>query len=660
MKLSCNEKDQTALLMFKQGVVNNSNKLSSWSSEEDCCTWKGVQCDNVTRRVTRLDLNQEYLEGEINLSLLQIEFLTYLDLSLNGFTGLSFPNTLNKSLLTPSNTYANFSNLKYLDLSFNEDLHLDNLQWLSQLSSLKWLNLSLINLENETNWLQTMAMHPSLLELRLASCYLNNISPSVMFVNFSSLVTLDLSGNYFDSELPYWLFNISSEISYIDLNFNTLQGQIPKSLLNLQNLKYLGLVNNELTGPIPDWLGKHEHLQHLGLTDNLFSGSFPSSLGNLSSLTKLTVSSTLLSYLDLSDNLLTGVIPDCWENWRGLAFLFLDSNKLGGEIPPSMGLLNELIEMNLHNNNLSGEFSLDMSNFTSLVFINLGGNNFSGAVPMKMPESMQVMILKSNKFTGKIPPQLCSLPSILQLDLSRNKLSGSIPPCVYNITSNDGARTGHFQFTLDLFWKGREMVYHDTGILRNLDVSSNNLSGEIPPELFGLTQLLFLNLSRNNFMGKIPSKIGGMKNLESLDLSNNHLSGEIPAAISNLSFLSYLNLSYNDFTGQIPLGTQLQSFDAWSYAGNPKLCGLPLTKNCSKEENDHKAKQGGPNGSENDSLYLGMGVGFVVGLWGVWGSLFHRAWRHKYFRILDHILDSIYVFVTLKLNKFREVRSSSR
>nr|ACU21035.1 unknown [Glycine max] len=162
-------------------------------------------------------------------------------------------------------------------------------------------------------------------------------------------------------------------------------------------------------------------------------------------------------------------------------------------------------------------------------------------------------------------------------------------------------------------------------------------------------------------MGKIPSKIGGMKNLESLDLSNNHLSGEIPAAISNLSFLSYLNLSYNDFTGQIPLGTQLQSFDARSYAGNPKLCGLPLTKNCSKEENYDKAKQGGANESQNKSLYLGMGVGFVVGLWGLWGSLFlNRAWRHKYFRLLDRILDWIYVFVALKINKFGELRASSR
>ncbi|ESW17956.1 hypothetical protein PHAVU_006G001500 [Phaseolus vulgaris] len=830
MKLSCNEKDRSPLLLFKHSVKDHSNKLSSWSNGEDCCAWKGVVCDNTTGRVTRLDLNQQNLEGEISLSLLQIEFLTYLDLSLNDFTGLTLPPILNESLPL----HFNSSNLELLDLSFNEDLHLNNLQWLSQLSSLKFLDLSEINLQNETNWLQTMSMHPSLLELKLASCHLVDMSPFVKFVNFTSLLTLDLSGNYFDSELPYWLFNISSDIFHIDLSFNYLKGRIPKSMLNLPNLKSLRLANNKLTGPIPDWLGEHEGLQQLVLSENSFEGPFPSTLGNLSSLTELGVSSNSLSgnltanigqlfnlrtlfiggslsgvisekhfsklfnleslvlnsgfsfdidpkwippfqlreiglkntslgptfpewlytqrrlgtidfshsrlssinadkfwsfaakirainlsynaisadlsnvtinskyiwlghnnftgtlprisanvffislennflsgsispflchkfsrksalgYLDVSYNLLTGVIPDCWENVRGLTFLFIGNNKLEGEIPPSIGLLNETIVMDFNKNNLSGEFSLDLSNMKSLVCINLGNNCFSGVVPSKMPESMQVMILRSNQFSSNFPQQICNLPSLIQLDVSQNKLFGSIPPCVFNISSMDGERRIiHFGFNLDLFWKGRELGYRDIGLLRNLDLSSNNLSGEIPRELFGLTQLLFLNLSRNHLTGKIPMEIGGMKNLESLDLSNNHLSGTISEAISKLTFLSYLNMSYNDFTGQIPLGTQLQSFDAWSYVGNSKLCGLPLSKNCSILGVGDRRVQGGANKSEIESLYLGMGVGFAVGLWGVWASLFlNTAWRHKYVLLLDHVADWLYVFIVLKINKF--------
>jgi len=604
---SCNENDQSALLIFKHHVVDPLDYLSSWSDEKHCCAWKGVQCDNVTGRVTTLDLNNQYLQGEINLSLLQIQFLTYLNLSCNSFTALSLTNSNYQSLVKPSNAYANFSSLKYLDLSFNEDLQLDNLQWLSHLSSLQCLNLSAIYLESQTNWLQTMAMLPSLLELRLSMCRLKSISPSVKFVNFTSLLTLDLSQNSFYSDLPYWLFNISSDISHIDLSSNGLRGQIPKTLLNLRKLKSLRLDDNGLTGPIPDWLGEHQHLQHLNLTENLFNGSFPSSLGNLSSLTQFGVSSDSLSgslpnsigqlfnlrslyiggslsgvlsekhfyklfnleslvllsafsfdldpnwippfqlhevdlrntilgptfpewlytqrtletldvsssgisptnadrfwsflanvrsirlsnnnisadlsnvtlnsayiimdqnnftgglplissnvlyldlsynflsgtisnmlcsrlgrkmntlyYLDISHNLLTGGIPDCGENCRGLTLLKINNNKLGGEIPPPM---------DLHKNNFSGN-PLDISSFKSLAYLNLAENNFSGVVPTKIPKSIQGLILRGNEFSGNIPAELCSLPSLRILDLSQNKLSGSIPSCICNVPFN--------------------------------------------------------------------------------------------------------------------------------------------------------------------------------------------------------------------------------
>ncbi|KAK7306862.1 hypothetical protein VNO77_44822 [Canavalia gladiata] len=840
-QLRCNQKDQLALQIFKLGVTNHSTKLPSWSSEEDCCAWKGVYCDNITHRVTRLDLKQQYLEGEINLfNLFQLEFLNHLDLSLNGFANLSAP-------FYDTHAIANFSNnIQFLDLSFNDELHIGNLQWLSQLSSLKYLNLSEINLQNETNWLQSMQLHPSLLELRLASCHLTDISPSLKYVNFSSIVTLDLSGNHFSSELPYWLFSLTN-ISHIDLSFNLIQGQIPKSLLGLRSLKSLRLNDNELNGSIPDWLGQHENLEYLGLSENMFSGSIPSTLGNLSSLVDLSISSNLLTgnlptslgklfnlrnlfiggeslsgvlshkhfsnlsnleslvlsapfafdldsdwippfqlngmslsntilgpkfpewiytqqsltylevpnsrissingdlfwrfvtnitqlnlskntisadlsnvtlnselifmdhnnftgglphisanviyldlshnsfygpisplfchklgrensldYLDISSNLLTGGVPDCWENWKGLSFLFMESNMLIGEVPPSMGSFVDLIALDLHNNSLSGNFSLDLSHIKNLEFINLGDNNFSGSVPTKMPESMEVMLLRSNQFEGNIPPQLCNLPSLIQLDLFHNKLSGPIPKCISNIPSMGGAqRTSHYPFEFNLYTKGQELEFEDYGLLRTLDLSSNNLSGEIPAEVFSLVQLHTLNLSHNHFTGKISREIGRMKNVESLDLSSNELHGEIPVSISFLTFLSFLNLSYNDLTGQIPLGTQLQSFNASSYAGNPGLCGAPLPINCTEDTDtvDVSNQHGGHNDDdfETDSLYLGMGIGFAIGFWGLCGSLFlNRTWRHTYFRILNHVADKLHVFivVNLKFNSSSGTRAS--
>ncbi|CAI8598758.1 unnamed protein product [Vicia faba] len=86
-----------------------------------------------------------------------------------------------------------------------------------------------------------------------------------------------------------------------------------------------------------------------------------------------------------------------------------------------------------------------------------------------------------------------------------------------------------------------------------------------------------------------------MINLESLNLSQNNLVGEIPDTISVLSFLSFLNLSNNNLVGQIPIGTQLQSFDVSCYVGNPGLCGAPLAV-CYYEPN--------PHGGHNDPSFI--------------------------------------------------------
>jgi hypothetical protein len=180
---------------------------------------------------------------------------------------------------------------------------------------------------------------------------------------------------------------------------------------------------------------------------------------------------------------------------------------------------------------------------------------------------------------------------------------------------------------------------------RTIDLSANNLSGKVPLEIFLLVQVQTLNLSHNNFIGTIPKSIGGMKSMESLDLSNNKFRGEIPQSMSLLNFLGYLNLSCNNFDGKIPIGTQLQSFNASSYIGNPKLCGAPL-KNCTTKEENPKTVTTSPENEDDDpireSLYQGMGFGFAAGFWGICGSLFLiRKWRHAWYRFFDRVGDYV-------------------
>ena len=57
------------------------------------------------------------------------------------------------------------------------------------------------------------------------------------------------------------------------------------------------------------------------------------------------------------------------------------------------------------------------------------------------------------------------------------------------------------------------------GRVVGLDLGYNGLSGPIPPELGGLSNLERLNLYSNDLSGAIPPELGGLSNLEGLHLS---------------------------------------------------------------------------------------------------------------------------------------------
>ncbi|KAK0600619.1 hypothetical protein LWI29_016810 [Acer saccharum] len=181
-----------------------------------------------------------------------------------------------------------------------------------------------------------------------------------------------------------------------------------------------------------------------------------------------------------------------------------------------------------------------------------------------------------------------------------------------------------------VIWKGRENEYTSTiPLLKVIDLSSNNLSGEIPKVITNLSALNSLNLSWNKLTGKIPENIQSLQQLEILDLPGNHLSGSIPPTMSSMTFLNRLNFSYNNLSGPIPTTNQFQTFnDPSIYEGNQHLCGPPLTTNCSSGPGDTKDKNEEVEEGEEDEdvsekfwLYVGMAVGFIVGFWAVCGTL---------------------------------------
>ncbi|XP_073112546.1 receptor-like protein EIX2 [Elaeis guineensis] len=198
-----------------------------------------------------------------------------------------------------------------------------------------------------------------------------------------------------------------------------------------------------------------------------------------------------------------------------------------------------------------------------------------------------------------------------------------------------------------------------------IDLSNNKLSGTIPEELTSLFGLVSLNLSGNHLIGEITEKIGALQQLESLDLSRNNLFGRIPSSMIGLTFLSYLNLSYNNFSGRVPLGNQLQTFtDLSIYAGNPGLCGFPLTQKCKDDGTNQGPNAVGGDEQNDDSMdkerfkmkwNMSTGAGFAIGFWVVFGPLlFNNKWREAYFQLIDQAYDTVYVVLAVIFTRFRE------
>ncbi|KAK4339213.1 hypothetical protein RND71_040675 [Anisodus tanguticus] len=236
---------------------------------------------------------------------------------------------------------------------------------------------------------------------------------------------------------------------------------------------------------------------------------------------------------------------------------------------------------------------------------------------MSFPNLM-ILSLRSNKFDGELPQELCHLKDLQILDLANNAFVGIIPRCI-----------GNFSAMVKGKYEGN--AYQYLTILATVKVDDLNYSLYI----VGLIESATVTTKGN--MYRIPNGIGDMKVLESVDLSENQLYGQIPQSFSSLSTLSFLNLSDNNLSGMIPLSTQLQSFDQTNFQGN-KLCGLPLLVNCNsgvkvpngEYEEDESDKD------EVDWFYISMAIGFALSFWSVCGSLlFKRSWRHAYFRFLD-------------------------
>lgn len=116
---------------------------------------------------------------------------------------------------------------------------------------------------------------------------------------------------------------------------------------------------------------------------------------------------------------------------------------------------------------------------------------------------------------------------VVVLDLSDNNLKGNLPLTVGNLTN-----------------------------LQYLDLSDNDLTGRMPRELRKFDDLKYLDLSGNQFKGKLPITLNRMADLVYLDFGGNNFDGDLPTSLTELSNLNALVLADNNFTGGMPEGME--------------------------------------------------------------------------------------------------------
>ena len=271
----------------------------------------------------------------------------------------------------------------------------------------------------------------------------------------------------------------------------------------------LNLLRNQLRGEAPPELGNLTNLTNLELTGNKLSGEIPPELGNLANLTYLSLSG---GFIHLPEDKLGGEIPPELGNLANLTYLSLSYNQLSGEIPPELGSLANLNELRLTDNQLSGEIPPELG---SLVNLN-------------------ELWLTFNQLSGEIPPELGNLTNLEGLFLGGNQLGGCIPAGLRDIPISDLSELG-LPFCASADRDALVALYNETGGSR-WAYNDNWLSDMPIGEWRGVVmdrsgRVAELNLSNNQLSGKIPPELGSLANLESLILDGNQLSGCIPGSL---------------------------------------------------------------------------------------------------------------------------------
>ncbi|KAJ6396514.1 hypothetical protein OIU77_021527 [Salix suchowensis] len=269
--------DAEVMLSLKKSL--NVPDSLGWS-DPDPCNWNLVVCSDE-KRVTRIQIGRQNLQGTLPLNLQNLTQLERLELQYNNISGnLPSLNGLSslQVILLSNNKFTSVPSDFFAGLSSLQSVEIDNNPF--------------------SNWVipESIQSASGLQNFSANSANISGSIPSFFGPDaFPGLTILRLAFNDLEGELPASFSG--SQVQSLWLNGQKLRGGI-NVIQNMTFLREVWLHSNGFSGPLPDFSGLKD-LESLSLRDNSLTGPVPESLVNLES----------LKVVNLSNNLLQGPMP---------------------------------------------------------------------------------------------------------------------------------------------------------------------------------------------------------------------------------------------------------------------------------------------------------------------------------------------------------------
>jgi len=382
------------------------------------------------------------------------------------------------------------------------------------------------------------------------------------------LENLYLDNNDLTGTIPRDFLVASTNANDIVLSYNNLNGDVPESLKDLNSDLNLQLEANRITSRPDSFCDNTDWME--GAIGEKGCNAFLCPKGTYSTFGRATTDGDICTDCDFENRLMgqtscgskvderqiltqfyqaTGgsawYDSSAWASsedkceWHGIECnprnevisITLESNNLMGIPPASIFDLPQLESIDLSSNPLHGFKFDNIENAEKLLSLRLDSTGLDSLDGIDAALALTSLGVRFNGMEGKFPIAITTMSSLRHLYMSGNKLTGNLPLDSFlgELGYLRTLRLGNNQFT------GELPTFSQNYALTTLDVSSNLLTGIIPPDFFGgatVTNGYEINLASNQLVGAVPVEMSKMKYVQ-LYLRDNMID-ELPTEFCNL------------------------------------------------------------------------------------------------------------------------------